>query len=78
MTVGVHVLAPSTAVDATMERTMSATLKRFVNDERGLETVEYAVMTALIVAGLVLAIAALGNAVKNKFSGVTNDVNGGS
>ena len=33
--------------------------KRFVADEQGLETIEYAVMTALIVAAMVVAITAL-------------------
>ncbi len=38
---------------------MTSLLKRFVRNEQGLETVEYAVMTALIVAVLVTAIGAL-------------------
>lgn len=46
---------------------MLASIKRFVKDEQGLETVEYAVMTALIVAGLILAISTLGGTVKKKF-----------
>ena len=33
-----------------------ATLKRFFKDEQGLETIEYAVMTALIVAAMLPAI----------------------
>ena len=42
---------------------MVAMLKRFISDEKGLETVEYAVMTALIVAALVTAITTLSAAV---------------
>ena len=42
-------------------------VKRFVKDEQGLETVEYAVMTALIVAALVVAIGALSTAIENRF-----------
>jgi Flp pilus assembly pilin Flp len=43
-------------------------LKRFVTDEQGLETVEYAVMTALIVAAMVVAITALSGAVTGRFA----------
>lgn len=43
-------------------------LKRFWNDERGMETVEWAVLAALIVAGLVAVIATLGGNVLNKFT----------
>jgi len=45
--------------------------KRFVRDEKGLETVEYAVMTALIVAALIVAIGALTAAVSGRFDAVT-------
>lgn len=41
--------------------------KRFISDEEGLETVEYAVMTALIVGAMVLAITALSGAVSGRF-----------
>ena len=37
--------------------------KRFIKEEDGLETIEYAVMTALIVAGLVAALGALSGAI---------------
>ena len=43
------------------------TLKKFVKDEKGLETVEYAVMTALIVAVTVTAITLLSGAVSDRF-----------
>lgn len=46
---------------------MTKVIKRFINDERGLETVEYAVMTALVVSALVLAITALTGAVSTRF-----------
>lgn len=42
-------------------------LKRFIRDERGLETVEWAVIAALIVAGLVIVIGELGENVKTAF-----------
>jgi Flp pilus assembly pilin Flp len=40
----------------------------FVGNEDGMETVEWAVMAAIIVAGLVMIISALGTNVVNKFS----------
>ena len=43
-------------------------LKRFWKDERGLETVEWAVIAALIVGGLVGIIALLGGNVKTMFT----------
>lgn len=42
-------------------------LKRFWNDEAGLETVEWAVLAALIVAGLVGTITILGDNVLAAF-----------
>lgn len=50
--------------------------KEFVKDEKGLETVEYAVMTALIVAALVTAIGALTAAVSGRFGAVTGIIGG--
>ena len=52
------------------------TFKRFVKDESGLETVEYAVMTALIVAALVLAIGALTGAISGRFTSVSTVIGG--
>ncbi len=43
-------------------------LKRFVADESGLETVEYAVITGLIVAATITAIATLGGWVTTQFT----------
>jgi len=43
-------------------------LKKFVRDEAGMETVEWAIMAALIVAGIVAIIAGLGTNVKAKFT----------
>ena len=42
-------------------------LKNFLSDERGLETVEYAIITGLIVAGVIATISAIGVWVKGKF-----------
>lgn len=42
-------------------------LKKFVKDEAGLETVEYAIITGLVVAGTVAIIAAIGTWVNTVF-----------
>ena len=55
---------------------MVALLKKFVSDERGLETVEYAVMTALIVAALVTAITLLSGAISSRFGEVQGTIDG--
>ena len=51
-------------------------VRRFASDDRGLETVEYAVMTALIVAALVTAIGLLTGAISGRFTSVSNTVSG--
>ena len=48
-----------------------ALLKRFIKSERGLETVEWSVVAALIVAGLILAIAGLATVVEARFERLT-------
>ncbi len=49
---------------------MFKAVTKFMRDDRGMETVEYAVMTALIVAALVAAIAALSLAIQGRFNAV--------
>jgi Flp pilus assembly pilin Flp len=49
--------------------------KRFLKDEQGLEMAEYAVMTALIVAALILAVTTLSGAISSRFGEVTTAVN---
>lgn len=49
-------------------------LKRFINDERGLETVEYAVILALIVAATITVVSTLGGWVRDQFSNVYDEV----
>ncbi len=51
-------------------------VKRFLADDRGLETVEYAVMTALIVAALVTAITLLSGSVSGRFTKVKGTIDG--
>ncbi len=47
---------------------LSNALKMFVRDERGLETVEYAIIAALITGAAILAITNLGGSVATKFT----------
>ncbi len=49
-------------------------LKRFLAEETGLETVEYAIITGLIVAGAILTIASIGTWVKLQFDNLKTDV----
>lgn len=48
-------------------------LKQFLRDESGLESVEFAVITALIIGAMVITLAALGGALSDRF-GETQDV----
>ncbi len=47
----------------------------FLRDEQGMETVEWAILAALIVAGLVAVITGLGGNVLNKFTALQNATN---
>jgi len=47
-------------------------VKRFVKDERGLETVEYAIILGLIVVGTIGLVIAIGNWVHDKFNTTNN------
>ena len=47
------------------------TMQKFLKDESGLETVEYAIILGLIVAGTITLIVTLGNWVRTQFSTVT-------
>ena len=58
---------------------MQRIIRSFVRDEQGMETVEWAILAALIVAGLVAVIAALGGHVNDAFNKLQNaTVNAGS
>ncbi len=52
--------------------------KRFWHDEEGLETVEYAIITGLIVAATITAIGLLGAWVTTQFESVNTTVGAGS
>lgn len=46
--------------------------KSFLSDDKGLETVEYAIIAGLIVVALIAIISAIGTKVKNKFEVLNN------
>jgi Flp pilus assembly pilin Flp len=47
---------------------MYESIVRFMNDDKGLETIEYALMAALVVAAIATAVAALATAVTARFT----------
>ena len=49
-------------------------LKRFVQDERGLEVVEYSILAGLIVAGIVATIAAIGAWVAGVYNSIKTSI----
>ncbi len=53
---------------------MKAMLMRFVKDEQGLESVEYAMLIALIVIGVVVAIGLLRGAIVDRFDAATAEL----
>jgi len=48
--------------------------KHFLADDRGLETVEYAIIAGMIVTGLIAVIAAIGVWVKGEFNSLKTEV----
>jgi Flp pilus assembly pilin Flp len=50
-------------------------LKRFIRDEQGLETVEYAIILGLIVVLTITLIGQLGLWIRNQFQNVVDSVN---
>ena len=49
-------------------------MKNFLNDEAGLETVEYAIIAGMIVAGTVAVVVAIGGWVNGQFTGLQTDL----
>ena len=47
---------------------------RFLNDDRGLETVEYAIIAGLIVGACVVAVIALGQWVQSAYHDFQNEI----
>ena len=54
---------------------MYSLLKKCVREDSGMETVEWAILAALIVAGLVAVITTLGSNVLNKFTTLRDATN---
>ena len=50
--------------------------KRFLTDEQGLETVEYAVIGGLIIIGTVVTVGALATAINGKLQQIIDNMNG--
>ncbi len=53
-------------------------LKRFIRDEQGLETVEYAIILGLIVVLTITLISQLGTWVRDRFQTVVDTVGAGA
>lgn len=51
---------------------MKNLVKKFVKDERGLETVEYAIIAGLIVVGTIATILSIGTWVSTKFTALND------
>ena len=59
-------------------RRLSGNLRRFFEDERGLEVVEYAVIMGLVVVATLVALGTLGVWVSSQYEKVNEEVNAGS
>lgn len=57
---------------------MRSVVKKFLKDERGLETIEYAIIAGLIVVGSVATIVSIGNWVQNKFTALEDGLTAGN
>lgn len=55
---------------------LSPAIRRFLNDDEGLETVEYAVMAGLIVGALFVSIFGLSRVVIDTVGGTTSQISG--
>jgi len=49
-------------------------VKRFIRDEQGLETVEYAIILGLIVLATIGFVTTIGGWVSNQFGGLANNL----
>ena len=57
---------------------MKDLMKRFFKDERGLETVEYAIIAGLITVAAIATITLVGTQVNSKFNELLTALGGGS
>jgi len=55
---------------------MKSLVKEFLSDERGLETVEYAIIAGIIVVATLGVIASIGGWVKEKFTALDEGLSG--
>lgn len=53
---------------------MQKLFRRFLKDERGMETVEWAVMAALLLVGLIAVVGALGDKVLAVFTALDSEI----
>jgi pilus assembly protein Flp/PilA len=53
---------------------MKAMLKKFASDEKGLETVEYAIILGIIVVATITLITTLGGWVKTQFQSLVDEI----
>ena len=60
----------------TRRKNMKATLMKFVRDEQGLTTVEYAIAGGLVGAGVILAFSELGQEVARVITDITTALTG--
>jgi Flp pilus assembly pilin Flp len=56
---------------------MKTILKRCFDDEKGLETVEYAIIAGLIVVGVIATVASIGAWVNTKFNDLLTALSSG-
>ncbi|HDZ20475.1 hypothetical protein LCGC14_0162360 [marine sediment metagenome] len=59
-------------------RTIGELVKKFARDERGLETVEYAIIAGLITVAAIATITAVGVLVHQKFQSLETAMGGGA
>lgn len=59
-----------------MTRSKKDAMKRFLNDETGLELSEYAVASALVAITVVVTFGALGDAIITRIEELTSRING--
>lgn len=60
----------------TVKRSKTDAMKRFLNDETGLELSEYAVASALVAITVVVTFGALGDAIITRIEELSSRING--
>ncbi len=49
-------------------------IRQFINDESGMETVEWAVVAVIIVAAVIVAFRSIGTTVNSRISGLSSNI----